>query len=605
MTSRSNRIFYEEDADEDSPETCPRCYVPFGASWLYRQFRVCLSCGFHYSITVNRWVALLADQGTFKEINPWLSSASPLGSSTSASYDDFLKEETELTGLKDAAVTGVCEIGGSATVMIVLNFAFQGGSLGTATGEKIALAFETAARRGIACVSLVMSSGVRVQDGILSLAQMTKTVIAVDELRKAGCPFISVLCNPSTGLAAASFVYQADVIFAEPGARIGFAALQEVQEASFKHLYQEQYSSEAFQNAGLIDKVVSRDMIKPELSSVLALFTQKTETKLLPKLPMPPEPKVSLSRSEVARVAAHPDRPKAKDYIELIFSNFIEIKGDRADGNDVSIICGLAYISGRPVVLIAQQRQLIAHRLENSYDSSEEFLGEITPKGLRKAVRAIEIAGRFRLPLVSLIDTHGFKIGLEYELNGLASAVSSAILAMVTVETPIVAIVIGEGFSEAVLPFSISDSLLVLENAFLSPLASYERATLKLATDESAQHTFTLLAKDLRDMELANAIVPEPAGGAHVSHEESAFLLKSALTSVLTDLSGQKGETLAKARRNRLRNVGDYDARLTDSLKKEWHAWTAGLKTGVRILRSGESYDEPYFKSEKDKESGA
>ena len=202
-------------------DQCLLCEAPISQSEAYLKYRVCPFCRFHYTLSARQRIQLLADPRTFKETHKFLSSVFPLSFSSKGTYQNMLSKSQSRTGLTEAAVTGRCKIDGIETAIVVLDFGFMGGSMGSVVGEKIALALEEAARKDLPLIALVTGGGTRTQEGVLSLMQMAKTVTAANRLKEKGLPFLVVLANPSTGQAYASFANLADVIFAEPGSLIG------------------------------------------------------------------------------------------------------------------------------------------------------------------------------------------------------------------------------------------------------------------------------------------------------------------------------------------------------------------------------------------------
>ena len=182
-------------------DRCLLCEQAISDSTTYLTFRVCPYCRFHYTLSARERIELLADKGTFKESQKYLSSVAPLSFSGKGSYRKAISDDQERTGLTEAAVTGRCKVDGIETMLVVLDFGFMGGSMGSVVGEKVATALETAARRDIPMIALVTGGGARVQEGVLALMQMAKTVTAGNRLREKDIPFIVVLANPSTGQA--------------------------------------------------------------------------------------------------------------------------------------------------------------------------------------------------------------------------------------------------------------------------------------------------------------------------------------------------------------------------------------------------------------------
>ncbi|MFQ5861346.1 MAG: acetyl-CoA carboxylase carboxyltransferase subunit beta, partial [Dehalococcoidia bacterium] len=226
-------------------DRCLVCDQEIARTDLYQQYRVCPFCRFHYSLTARGRIELLADKGSFKEMYRSIVSLDPLSFSTRTSYRKRLSQDQKRTGLTEAAVVGRCSLGNAKAILVVLDFGFLGGSMGSVVGEKVALAFERAAKKSLPLVAVVSGGGVRIQEGILSLMQMAKTVTAATRLHRKGLPFIVVLTNPTTGQAYASFANLADVILAEPGSLMGLVPIRTLQEASQKPVPDDALTAEA------------------------------------------------------------------------------------------------------------------------------------------------------------------------------------------------------------------------------------------------------------------------------------------------------------------------------------------------------------------------
>ncbi|HZA23095.1 MAG TPA: acetyl-CoA carboxylase carboxyltransferase subunit beta, partial [Dehalococcoidia bacterium] len=226
-------------------DRCLLCEEPIGDSEAYLAYRVCPFCRFHYTLSARQRIELLADKKSFKESHKYLSSVAPLSFSSRGPYQNLLSQNQNRTGLTEAAVTGRCRIDGVEVMLVVLDFGFMGGSMGSVVGEKVALALETAAKREIPTVAIVTGGGVRIQEGVLSLMQMAKTVVAANRLRDKEVPFIVALANPSTGQAYASFANLADIILAEPGSLIGLSPLRTLREVSEKPLPLDAHTAES------------------------------------------------------------------------------------------------------------------------------------------------------------------------------------------------------------------------------------------------------------------------------------------------------------------------------------------------------------------------
>ena len=579
---------------EQPRKACLSCGADLSASTKYRRLRVCPTCGYHYTISARRRIAAVADEGSFKETSKWIQSLDPLEFSPRISYRVRLLQDQTRTGLSEAAVTGTCSIGGTPVVIIVLDSSFLGGSMGVVVGEKVTLALELAARKKMPCVAMVTSGGARIQEGVLSLMQMAKTTLAARALRDKGQAFIVSLSNPSTGQVLGSFASMADIIFAEPGSHIGFAPLGDLREIEGKRADTE-HTAESYLERGHVDAIVERDKLKHELASVLDLISP--EFRLTSSRRIAPENVAIRPREawEMVKLARRPDRPRARFYIDNVFANFFELHGDRVYSDDPSVIIALARLGGQSVMIVAQQKPSATE----DNDSSTPRMGEITPGGFRKARRGVILAETFKIPVVTIVDSPGPRLGIDMEQRGLASAIARMIDQMGRVKTPTLSILIGEGGSEAALAFGLADRVLMLENAIYTPIAPERGAQAEMSDPGKASdvaRALKLTSVDCVDMEIIDDIVPEPESGAHGSPDETARLLKRSLMRELSELAGKNTKTLVRRRQKKFRKVGEYGSRFRTALRRETKAWQVGLAAGVRAFRqAGESDNGPEF----------
>jgi len=213
----------QRDGEKEHPNTCPGCGSHYRDDELAEHLRVCPQCGHHFPVRAPERVSQLADAGSFEEEDADLRSADPLEFFDLKPYTERLAQAEMDTGLGDAILTGKASIDGHSCRIAAMDFSFLGGSMGSVVGERFARACERAAENGAAVVSVSASGGARMQEGILALMQLPKTVAAVGELHDSGGTLISVLAHPTTGGVTASFASLGDVILAEPGALTSFA----------------------------------------------------------------------------------------------------------------------------------------------------------------------------------------------------------------------------------------------------------------------------------------------------------------------------------------------------------------------------------------------
>ena len=545
-------------------DRCLFCEEEISETAAYRNYRVCPYCRFHYTLSARQRIELLADRRSFKESYKYLSSVAPIAFSQRGSYRNLLSQSQNRTGLTEATVTGICRIGGIRTMLVVLDFGFMGGSMGSVVGEKIALGLETAARRDLPLVALVTGGGARIQEGVLSLMQMAKTVTAANRFKQKGAPFIVVLANPSTGQAYASFANLADVILAEPGSLIGLSPLRTLREASEAPLPQDAHTAEAHLHHGLLDNVVDRESLQPRLATLLRVLTAqklgKGEFKPPARTRSRPGPGPEAWESVTA--ARNGERPSATFYIRSILEPFVELHGDRLSSDDRSIIAGVGYLCGEPVAVIGQQRPY-------SLDGERYH---IYPDGLRKAQRLIKLATRFGLPLVTFIDTQGADPGLAAEEQGIGNAIATTLSMMAEAPVPIVSVIIGEGGNEGALALGISDRIIMQQYAIYSPISlnrtpggSYGDPEL----DREAAEALMLTAQDCLELGIIDAIVTEPEGGAHNNSRNAATALQSAIVRQLAAVARLSQGKLMNARYKKFRQMGEKSAYSQEAMDRE------------------------------------
>ena len=545
-------------------DRCLFCEEPISDSPSYLTYRVCPYCRFHYTVTARERIELLADKGTFKETSKYVSSVEPLSFSRRARYRKFLAQDQKRTGLTEAAVTGKCRIGDVEVMLIVLDFGFMGGTMGSVVGEKVAMAFENAARRGLPAIAVVSGGGVRIQEGVLSLMQMAKTVTAANRLRDEEVPFIVVLANPSTGQAYASFANLADIILAEPGSLIGLSPLRTLREVSKMPLPLDAHTAEAHVGHGLLDNVVDRENLQPRVASLLQILTAqkhgKSNHKSLLKVEL--ESCAEVEPWEAVTAARNSERPQASAYFRSMLDPFIELRGDRLNSDDRSVIAGLGFMDGQAVAVIGQQRRPLVE--------GERY--HVFPDGLRKAQRVIDLASRFKLPLVTLIDTQGADPGLEAEEQGIGNAIAKTLSSMLTVPTPVVSVVIGEGGSEGALALGLSDRILMQQYAVYSPMSvnhTLGAAHHDYMLDREAAEALMLTAHDCLELGIADEVVPEPEGGAHVDPHEASTALRTAILTNIAQLSKMSQSKLLKKRYRKFRRMGEGSGHSKEAMDRE------------------------------------
>jgi acetyl-CoA carboxylase carboxyl transferase subunit beta len=248
---------------------CDGCGETLAAEALTKNYEVCPACGQHHKLGAPAWRQLLADDGEVEEWDAHLEPADPLEFVDGKGYPERVASAQKSARAKESVEIGRARIGGIPVAWGAFLFAFMGGSMGSVAGEKIARLFERAVRERLPVVLLQASGGARMQEGILSLMQMAKTVGALERVKAAGLPFLSVLLNPTTGGVAASFALLGDVNIAEPGALIGFAGARVIESTIRQKLPEGFQRSEFVLAHGMIDRIVSRLEMKREIATIL------------------------------------------------------------------------------------------------------------------------------------------------------------------------------------------------------------------------------------------------------------------------------------------------------------------------------------------------
>jgi acetyl-CoA carboxylase carboxyl transferase beta subunit len=280
MASGKGRIDVEVESkrpDEPThgkahPNTCPGCGSHYRDDELDKTLRVCPHCGHHFPVRARDRIDQLADPGSFMEEDAELRSADPLGFFDLRPYTERLAEAEVATGLGDAIVSGAATIEAERCRLAVMDFAFMGGSMGSVVGEKFTRACESATEANAPLISISASGGARMQEGILALMQLPKTVCAIEELHESGGALLSVLTHPTTGGVLASYASLGDVVLAEPGALMSFAGPRVVAQTTREKLPDDFGLAESNLRFGHLDAIVPRAELRTTLARLLRLF---------------------------------------------------------------------------------------------------------------------------------------------------------------------------------------------------------------------------------------------------------------------------------------------------------------------------------------------
>lgn len=267
---------------------------------------------------------------------------------------------------------------------------------------------------------------------------------------------------------------------------------------------------------------------------------------------------VTLGAWERVKLARHEKRPYTLDYINLIFTDFLELHGDRRFGDDTALITGMARFHGEPCVVVGHQKGRTTKQRQH------RNFGMPKPEGYRKALRVMKLAEKFNRPVFTLIDTPGAYPGIDAEERGQAEAIAYNLREMAKLKVPVIVTVTGEGGSGGALAIGVGDIVLMLENSIYSVISPESCSAILWRDQEHAEEAakaLRLTAPDLLEFGLIDQIVPEPAGGAHTDPETMAKTLETALAEALASVSDLSSEERTVRRYNKFRAMGDFENR--------------------------------------------
>jgi acetyl-CoA carboxylase carboxyl transferase subunit beta len=577
---------------------CPSCETMLFNKQLDKAMRVCPNCGHHFRLSAAARLDQLLDAGTWAERDAGLQSVDTLGFVDQKPYPERLAAAHAATGMRDAAVWGTGAIGGVRIAICVMDFGFMGGSMGAVVGEKVTRAAEHALATRMPLVVVSASGGARMQEGTLALMQLAKTLAALERLRDAGVPFLSILSDPTTGGVFASFAAVGDVNVAEPDALIGFAGSRVSAGTIAQELPEGFQRAEFLFDHGFIDRVVPRPELRAEMTGLLRLLPVRDNGASLPgpsegpvagfrpfsflsslaervgdltngddvALRSADEPVGDPRDAVWARVqlARNLQRPRTLEFVAAMTDDFVELHGDRLFGDDPAMVTGLARLDGRRVVVVGQQKGA------DTDENIRRNFGMPHPEGYRKAMRVMELGERFGLPVITFVDVPGAHPGPDSEERGIAEAIARSIGLMSRLRTPIVTIITGEGGSGGALAIAVGDVVIALENSVYSVISPEGCASILWRTADEAQTAalaMKMTADDQAQLGVVDIVVPEPGGGAHIEPVETARRLKAIVLDRLAALDALGIDQLLDSRYRRYRALGSYTENETPGIE--------------------------------------
>jgi acyl-CoA carboxylase subunit beta len=401
-------------------------------------------------ITTEQLREAVLDEGSFVS---W--DSTPLELPISESYAKELATARRATGRDESVLTGEGRIFGRRVAVVVCEFDFLGGSIGVAAAERITAAVQRATAERLPLLASPSSGGTRMQEGTVAFLQMVKIAAAVRLHRQAHLPYLVYLRNPTTGGVFASWGSLGHLTFAEPGALIGFLGPR-----VYELLYGEPFPSgvqtaENLQRHGVIDAVVALDQLRQTLDRALTVIADAPEP---PPPPQPPEPTPDVPAWDSVLASRRPDRPGVGHLLKHGASDQVLLSGT-GQGEAATTLLALARFTGQPAVVLGQQRG--PGGLEKS---------GVGPAALREARRGMALAAELRLPLVLVIDTAGPALSAEAEQGGLAGQIAQCLAELVTLDTPTVSVLLGQGSGGPALAMVPADRVLAALHGWLAPL---------------------------------------------------------------------------------------------------------------------------------------
>ena len=547
---------------------CNKCGAAIIAEDVKNGYYICPKCHGYFRVHAYRRIEMIADEGSFEEWDKEMDFVNPLDFKGYEEKIDHLKQRTNLN---EAVVTGKVLINGNPAVVGVCDGRFMMASMGWIVGEKIARAVERATQEKLPVIIFTCSGGARMQEGIVSLMQMAKTSAALRKHSDAGQLYVSVLTDPTTGGVTASFAMLGDIILAEPKALIGFAGPRVIEQTIGQKLPKGFQRSEFLLDHGFVDRIVEREELKDVLSQILEMHhsagaaevkaafkkDEKTEDKSdaitgFENNGQAENIKDSLSAWDRVQISRKKDRPVGTDYIDALFTDFMEFHGDRYYKDDHAIVGGIAYFHGIPVTVIAQAKG------KTTKENLDRNFSMPSPDGYRKALRLMKQAEKFGRPVICFVDTPGAFCGLEAEERGQGEAIARNLFELSGLKVPVLSVVIGEGGSGGALAMAVADEVWMLENAVYSVLSPEGFASILWKDSKRASEAaevMKLTAGDLKRLGIIEQVISEPEDFDAENMEAVCEELEGRISSFLADYTAYSSEELTARRYDRFRKM--------------------------------------------------
>lgn len=575
---RKGRLRRRPEAPEGLLKKCNKCGAAILSEEVINGAYICPKCHGYFRVPAYKRIEMIADEGSFEEWDMDLDGLDgPPDPLQFKGYSEKIKKLREQTGLKEAVVTGRVKINGRQAVIGVCDGRFMMASMGYAVGEKITRAVERATNEKLPVILFTCSGGARMQEGIISLMQMEKTSAALKRHSDAGLLYVTVLTDPTTGGVTASFAMLGDIIIAEPQALIGFAGPRVIEQTIGEKLPEGFQRAEFLLEHGFVDQIVKRENMKSVLGRILKMHDHihpdcRKEKEVRKSDRTEPVQKAGMTEKKAGKKAAEQEpwseksltawervcrsrakeRPVGKDYIDILFEDFVELHGDRYYRDDPAIIGGIAYFQGICVTVIAQAKG------RTTKENLERNFAMPSPEGYRKARRLMKQAEKFHRPVINFVDTPGAFCGMEAEERGQGEAIARNLFELSGLKVPVLSVVIGEGGSGGALALAVADEVWMLENSVYSVLSPEGFASI-LWKDSSrsaeAAKMMKLTAADLKKLGVIERVFPEPQNFSVLTMKPTAELLRAGLAEFLTKYQKLETKDLLEGRYERFRKL--------------------------------------------------
>ncbi|NKR75706.1 acetyl-CoA carboxyl transferase [Rhodococcus hoagii] len=470
----------------------------------------------------------------------------PLEIDPDPKYRAELDAAAEKSGADESVLTGTALLGGRRVAVIACEFSFLAGSIGVAAAERIVTAIERATTEGLPLLASPTSGGTRMQEGTVAFVQMVKIAAAIAAHKSAHLPYLVYLRNPTTGGVFASWGSLGHVTIAEPGALVGFLGPR-VYEALYGEKFPEgvQTSENLYRN-GVIDGVASTTQLRDLVDRALhVLVDSPGDDHTIPE-PADSQDIPDVPAWQSVITSRRDDRPGVRELVRHASSTRVPLSGTGQGEVDSTVLLSLARFHGQPCVLFGQDR------------AGQSALNTMGPAALREARRGMRMAAELRLPLVLVIDTLGAALSKEAEERGLAPEIARCISDLVTLRTPAVSVLLGQGTGGGALALLPADRVLAAQNGWLAPLPP-EGASAIVHRDVTHAPAMAA-AQGIRSLDLlrdgvVDAVVPERPDAA-IEPVEFSRRVGAAIARELVSLRGVPGDDRMSARLGRYRTLG-------------------------------------------------